>query len=110
MGLSKASCPSISKPGNFYISLANKSGGKAFNICDQDWSPYYNELTNTIKNEVAGSKVETGLSPNIKIISVYLNGQKLNSSEYSFSANATITIFKQGVKAGDTIKVNYNDY
>ena len=109
VGINKAKCSDIKRPGAFYIALARKTGGRTYDICESDWSKYYQDLTQTIKTQVVGNQIPTNFGASTIIVSIYHNGQRLNRNEYSFNSQGVMSILKSNIQVGDKITVNYNE-
>ncbi len=76
---------SVSRTGSAYINLAEKTGGKIFDICQVDWTQHFSNLTSDVKHLVKNTF--TLRRPPVRVISVLLNGLTLNPGDYSMQNN-----------------------
>lgn len=79
-----------------YQDLARDTGGKIFNVCDQDWTPAFSQLSNHVVSSALGtiSLPQEVLSGTIT--SVTVNEQTIPSSQYSL--NPTGILFSQEIR------------
>ncbi len=49
VGLDKTISPCIDRVGSHYIDMARATGGKMFNICESDWTPYFESLIKEVE-------------------------------------------------------------
>lgn len=70
----------IAKIGDSYISLAETSGGKTFDICEEEWSQHFEELTNHVRL-IMKTEFRLDATPR-EVVEVKLDGVKLNASDY----------------------------
>ena len=73
--------------GQSYQNLAEASGGSVFDICEEDWTKHFNKLTNNVSSIVNNRFI---LKNNKKLISVEIDGKKLENQEYRIEANTLI--------------------
>lgn len=83
VGLSRSLSPCINNVGSQYIKLAELTDGKTFNICEADWTPYFENL---VKDVADMTKTEFKLPSKPKgNIVVKVDGQVI--TKYSLSNN-----------------------
>ncbi len=87
IGLSRVQSPCQAREGVRYKELAQSTGGRVFNVCDQDWSANFDALA---------SNIVTLTSPTVplpfeiltaEILSVTVNGQVVSPNSYMLSAS-----------------------
>ncbi|MES2767632.1 MAG: hypothetical protein V4596_00680 [Bdellovibrionota bacterium] len=88
--------------GNEYIRLSGLTGGKVFDICENDWSDYFDEMLAGI-TILANTSFPLAAVNIVDILSVKVNNTKLNPGDYTY-ANRVLTI-RPEVMAGFS---NYN--
>lgn len=106
VGLGASLSPCQAKTGAQYQSLTASTGGAVFNICEADWSSKFNFLADSIV--YLSYNAVTLPQQNITILEVYLDGKRLNSSEYT-AANGNIVIDQtllQGLQQAE-VRVRY---
>lgn len=95
----------IANRGKVYANLAKRTGGKIFDICHNDWSKHFQDLTAEIITTVSSGFV---VSRQIKSIAkITIDGNTLNQNDYSFEGNI-ISINESSIRdAGLTVEIHY---
>ncbi len=83
--LSKQESPCGFANGEVYKSLSKQSGGKAFNICDLDWRPHFEEIANALEKTV---KNVFTVGANRKVLKVTVDGQELAKTEFTYKSES----------------------
>jgi hypothetical protein len=98
IGLGSNVSPCQARTGTVYQSMTVASGGKYYNICDQDWSANFNDLTQKV---IEAGQTEFALSKgNVsKVIRVRLDGRDLVAGEYQI-AGTILSIRKDLITPG----------
>jgi hypothetical protein len=87
VGLPTVSTCGIAKVGQTYIDMAKQTSGKSYNICEPDWSGYFDELSKSIIKSV--SRIFTVReSRTVKITGVFVDGKKLAPADYIVTSNS----------------------
>lgn len=104
VGTATSNC-NIAKRGKVYESLAQSTGGKIFDICEEDWAKHFEDLTTNIITTVT-SNFE--VSREIKSIAdITVDGVNIDAKDYNFSGNK-ITINEALIKdVGLEIEIHY---
>lgn len=76
--------------GNEYMNLSAATNGKAFDICQDDWTSYFDEMLEGVKT-LAKYSFTLATVNIMDITSVKINGVEIAKSDYVY-ANRTITI------------------
>lgn len=93
--------------GEAYHVLAQKTGGKVFDICEENWTEHFDRLTENVKEIVSNQFKLAPKNEKLEIVSVKVNGNEIASDDYNF-ANNTITIDKKyATKDGAEVEVEY---
>lgn len=100
VGLDKTASPCIDKAGGHYVSLAQATGGQAFNICERDWTPYFESL---VKNVAEITKTEFQLPNTQKTnLKVFIDG--VATSKFKLERN-TLVINPENFKLNKKYKI-----
>ena len=103
-GLPASEC-GIAAVGNEYMTLAQATGGKNFDICSSDWRQHFDELTANINSIVNNSF--TLSKPAKSITSISLKGVELAASKYTFFPPFQIRLDASSLSPSDEIVVKY---
>ena len=99
-------CPSQAREGLMYRELIKSSKGQLYNLCEEDWTKHYEQLTNNIKKSVI-SEIDTDIDPDAKIIAVLVNNEPIPDSSYDFIQGKFKA--KEGVlKENDEVEIKYD--
>jgi hypothetical protein len=80
-----AGSPCQAQTGSVYKSLATQSNGKVFNICQIDWTQYFNDLKTDILTKL-GRKFTMTAPLVATITKIEIDGVVLSTNSYSFSS------------------------
>lgn len=80
----KTSSCSVTTSGAQYDLLASQTGGQVFDICEQNWKPYFESITAKIRDYTdPGYAIPVGAV----VLSVKFNGMVLEANEYRIENN-----------------------
>jgi hypothetical protein len=77
VGLSREASPCIDRVGQHYIDIAQATGGKTFNICETDWSPYFESLVKEVE-KIAKTEYKLPKLPKSDLV-VKVNGVEIKN-------------------------------
>jgi hypothetical protein len=84
-----ASSPCKAREGTVYEALAQQTGGRVYNICDQDWSARFDDLA----DNVVSLTQQISIPPSVlsaTILSVEINGHPLSKEDYTISPSGFV--------------------
>lgn len=87
----KFTSPCRANRGSVYEDLSSATEGSVYNICEKDWSDHFNNLMNRVGSQVGNNRFKFKHRPE-EIEQVKLNGQVLQSHQYSIINNDTLLI------------------
>ena len=82
VGLGAGVSPCQAKTGQQYVNLSSESAGAVYNICSEDWTSHFSELTQAV-SVIANYEYELKVSQIKEIISVKINGAVLSPAAYT---------------------------
>jgi len=95
----------VARPGAAYDALAAATSGRAFDICDTDWSPNFATLGQAVA-ELANTSfvMDTGIKSVLKVV---VDGRELSSGDYTVTGNRIE--LRKGVVSADakSLKIVY---
>ena len=102
----KGSCEGVKK-GEEYKKLAQKTGGEFFDICERDWSGYFDKLIEsnmetTIKTTYALRGKES------QITKILIDGQELDESNYD-TQGTSIEFKPESLQGRKSIEIHYSN-
>ncbi|WP_291515432.1 vWA domain-containing protein [Bdellovibrio sp. ArHS] len=105
MGASVSPCQSAT--GSVYTSLASLTKGKAYNICNEDWSANFADLLDKSIAQIEHRFVLK--APGIaEVTSVTVDSQILAATDYSWEANVLIISNEVILSPGAMVEVSYS--
>lgn len=79
----------VENPGKEYEALAASTGGEVFDICQADWKPSFDRLTNSV-NDIANNAFKLKNARVHKVLKVLLDGRELKADEYTLQDRSVI--------------------
>lgn len=104
--LDKSDCET-SNNGTEYQLLVQKTGGASFDICLEDWSSTFSELTNSIKT-IVQSQFKLKKNP-LSIDQVLVDEVPLDEESYSLSSQGLISIDPEALKGKKEVSIFYQE-
>jgi hypothetical protein len=108
IGFGEEESPCQAATGSVYKELSAETGGKSFNICEQDWGQHFSDLIDDIILTIADSKFDVGIQ-DPSSVKVYVNDEEI--SEFTVS-NTRVSIDPELFSAVNkySIKITHEVY
>jgi|GEM_PF-1606734 len=87
IALGEDESPCGSGEGAEYVEASKMSGGEVFNICEEDWSSHFETLADSVIAQVQDTVQLRHIIQIEDIISIKVNGQFIESSDYVLSGD-----------------------
>jgi hypothetical protein len=106
IGLGKALSPCQAATGVEYQTLVSQTGGKAYNICEKDWTQYFSDLKADVLTKLGRSFTmkDTMVA---KIVKVEVDGVAIDASKYSFANGVLMLADDVTMTEQSSVKVSY---
>jgi len=101
--------PCGAEQGEAYQELGLASGGKTFNICDQNWESHFETLAKAVSSQVQAKFELASEVTSEDILSVSVNGSAISSAEYSVEGKVlSISALVLAEGQSHQIEIRYN--
>jgi hypothetical protein len=97
---------SVANVGKAYLDLATRTNGKSFDICQDNWSGHFSELTKNVEN-IVNTEFTLNTSKSFNLIEILVDGKLLPEHTFNIQNNRIVILDRSLVQGAQTLEVKY---